>query len=189
MEEIWRDVKGYEGYYQVSNMGRIKRIPIEIESARAAGVRVFKEKILFSSPNYKGYHHVGLSKNGKVKSLRVHRLVAENFVENPNNYPEVNHINEIKSDNRAINLEWCTHVYNINYGTGKWRQALKTKGISNPKNQGERCGTSKLKSEQVISIYYSKIKYKDLCQKYNVGMACISRIKNKKYWKHILKNL
>ena len=97
-EEIWKEVKGYEGLYWVSNLGRVKS----------------KRKIL--KPINGEYLHVGLSKNGIQKTLYVHRLVAEAFIENAYNYTHINHIDENKYNNNIDNLEWCTNKYNINYG-------------------------------------------------------------------------
>ena len=111
MEEIWKDIEGYEGYYQVSNLGRVKSLGFD---------KWHKGKVLKQSFDGKGnYLFVGLHKNGKTKQRNVHRLVAETFIPNPDNLPCVNHINEVKTDNRAINLEWCTIEYNSNYGNAK----------------------------------------------------------------------
>jgi len=102
MEEIWKDVVGYEGRYKVSNLGNVKSV---IFSARG------KENLL-SLLKGKDYLLVRLYKDGKGSMQRVHRLVAEAFIENPNGYPVVNHKNWDKHDNRAENLEWCTYSYN-----------------------------------------------------------------------------
>lgn len=107
-KEIWKDIKGYEGLYQVSNLGRIKSL-----NYRHTG----KEKILIVSNHNSGYKQLQLNKYGKGKMYRVHRLVAEAFIPNPLNLPQVNHKNEMKDDNRVENLEWCNSTYNINYGT------------------------------------------------------------------------
>ena len=104
MKEIWKDCKGYEGKYQVSNLGRVWSIG--------------SQKYLKGSYDKDGYIRVNLTaKNGKVKMERVHRLVALVFLDNPNNYPQVNHKDENKQNNCVDNLEWCDAKYNINYGT------------------------------------------------------------------------
>lgn len=108
MEEIWKDINGYEGLYQVSNIGRVRSLGHD---------KWHKGKIL--KPSFDGKHcylFVGLHKNGIIKQINVHRLVAIAFIPNPKNLPCVNHINEIKTDNHAHNLEWCTIEYNSNYG-------------------------------------------------------------------------
>ena len=126
-EEVWRDVKGYEGLYQVSNMGRVKSL-----GRKDRFGRVIKERILEPAVTHNGYLRVGLHVDGKRKMLRVHRLVCEAFHENPDNKSEVNHVNEDKTDNRACNLEWSTRTENCNHGSRNERVA---KVLSKPIGQ------------------------------------------------------
>ena len=126
-EEVWRDVKGYEGLYQVSNMGRVKSL-----GRKDRFGRVIKERILEPAVTHNGYLRVGLHVDGKRKMLRVHRLVCEAFHENPDNKSEVNHVNENKTDNRACNLEWSTRTENCNHGSRNERVA---KALSKPIGQ------------------------------------------------------
>lgn len=112
MNEIWKDIKNYEGLYQVSNLGNVKRI-LFINN------KVIKpnEKVLKQNFDGKGnYKTVMLCKNGKKRRVTVHRLVAETFIPNPNNLPQVNHKDENKINNTVNNLEWCTVLYNNLYG-------------------------------------------------------------------------
>ena len=109
MNEIWKDVEGYEGIYKVSNYGRIKRL-----------YRNKKEKILKSYIR-NGYYSVRLSKENKIKNFTVHRLIGKAFINNPNNYNTIDHINGIKTDNRLENLEWVTHKENTNRA---WKKGL-----------------------------------------------------------------
>ena len=103
--EIWKDEPGFPGY-QVSNAGRVRSF-----------YRVL------APDSVKGYYRVRLYRNGRVYRIFIHRLVAMAFVPNPDGLPQINHKNEIKTDNRAENLEWCTAKYNNAYGTGRERAA------------------------------------------------------------------
>lgn len=123
MEEIWKDIPEYEGLYQVSDLGRVRSLNYN---------QTGEIKLLKQSTNKKGYKQISLYKNGKEKKYRVHRLVAIAFLPNPNNYKEVNHKDECKSNNNMNNLEWCTREYNINYGTVRKRISESKKGEKNP---------------------------------------------------------
>ena len=109
MEEIWKDVKNYEGLYQISNLGRLKSVE------RIYKNRKCKELIKKTSVA-NGYERIGLSKNGEIKYFSIHRLVAEAFIDNPKNLPCINHKDTNKRNNKVDNLEWCTHKENNNYG-------------------------------------------------------------------------
>ena len=111
--EVWKDILGYEGLYQVSDKGRVKSIGYG------------KERILKPANNGRGYLLVGLCKNNEKKHFLVHRIVAQAFIPNPNNLPEVNHRDENKENNRVENLEFCDRKYNCNYGTTKQRMIKK----------------------------------------------------------------
>ena len=110
MPEIWKNIKDYEGLYQISNLGRVKRI--------------WKTKENICTPILqKEYYYINLCKHQKSKRKLLHRLVAQAFIPNPDNLTEVNHKDEDKLNNRVENLEWCTSKYNSNYGTRNIRKA------------------------------------------------------------------
>ena len=131
MNEIWRPIYGYESLYEVSNLGRIRSYHGKKKSSDGF-------IYLNPTPTPQGYLVVTLYKNGKRSKKTVHTLVAEAFIQNPNNYPCVNHKDENKQNNFACNLEWCTYAYNNAYGTAKIR-SINTK--SKPVNQFTLQGT------------------------------------------------
>jgi len=143
MTEIWRDIKDYEGLYQVSNLGRVKSLERVVKNKN--GYRVVRERIIKTSNNNSGYETVSLVRKGKYKTYLVHRLVAMTFpdlidwTEDAKGKPfeelQVNHKNEFEKTNNCVhNLEWCTANYNNNYGTHTERQRNKIKGrFNNPK--------------------------------------------------------
>lgn len=120
--EIWKDIKGYEGFYQVSNLGRVKSLERDVYHPRGTIIRHMEEKILVQNIGKLGYAYVNLNLNGKRKTIKTHRLVAEAFIPNPENKPQVNHKDEVKSNNVVDNLEWCSAQENANYGTRIQRQ-------------------------------------------------------------------
>ncbi len=108
---IWKDIPGYKGLYQISSLGQV------LSKARFDAMgRYVNEKIRRLAADKDGYLQVALNKNGVKKTFKVHRLVAEAFIPNQNNYPEINHKDENRQNNKVDNLEWCTHTYNANYG-------------------------------------------------------------------------
>ena len=127
MEEIWKPIKGYEGLYEVSNMGRVKRLPYTCigytKGHKRLYLRTFQGGILKGTICKNGYYRVTLTKNGVNKYYHVHRLVAEAFIENPNNLPFINHRDETRTNNWVDNLEWCTCQYNNTYGNARKRSA------------------------------------------------------------------
>jgi hypothetical protein len=173
--EIWKDVFGYEGIYEISSLGRLKSLQRQ-KQGRFNSIRTLKEKILKHSFDNDGYCQFVLSNDGFKKTIKSYRLVAEAFIPNPDNKPQVNHINGIKTDNRVENLEWCTnkenqiHAYSI--------------GLKFPKT-GEQVKTAKLKEKEVLKIRSSELTYRELSLKYKVSVMTICKIKNRKTWNHI----
>lgn len=147
MAEVWKDIKGYEGVYQVSNLGNVK----SLNYGRTGIEHNLKQKIYGSGS---GYYYVGLSMYGKVRMLRVHRLVAEAFIPNPQNLPQINHKDENHFNNNVDNLEWCDEVYNANYGTRKRRIAetrQKKYGFT-PSWEKEKIKNEKLELKKIKQI-------------------------------------
>lgn len=123
MKEIFKPIKGLEGLYSISNLGRVRNEKFN--------------RILNPSLKNNGYYYHNLSVNGKKKNFYIHRLIAEAFIPNPYDYPVINHKDENKTNNSIDNLEWCTIEYNLNYGTRNYRIS---KANSNRRNK-----TSKIK--------------------------------------------
>lgn len=175
-EKIWKDVVGYEGYYQVSDCGLIKSLERMVKyKENHLGLR--KERILKSNITKGGYVHVTICIDKMNKTVKTHRLVALAFIPNPEGKPSVNHINGIKHDNRVENLEWCTAKENTQH-------AYRTKLNSGVK--GEKSHLSKLKKEDIIKI---RLMYKEglysqakLGAKFNVTQSQIYRIVNYINW-------
>ena len=127
--EIWKDIKGYEGLYQISNLGRIKSLPrskrnFNINTKQLDTITI-PEKIRKPQLTKYGYYRIGLTKNHKQTYYSVHRLVAEAFILNPDNLTQINHKDEVKTNNEVDNLEWCDAKYNANYGTRSKRTGKK----------------------------------------------------------------
>lgn len=166
MQEIWKDIKEYEGLYQISNLGRVKSLP--------RNGTILKEKILKNINTNKNYFAVTLSKKDKTKKILVHRLVAEAFISNPENKPQVNHINGVKTDNRVENLEWCTPKENSIH-------AIKN-GLKN--DYGFNNKFSKFSYEDIKFIREKYVKgdkkfgCRGLAKKFNVSKSTISYIIN-----------
>ena len=184
MEEIWKDIKGYEGLYKVSNLGRVKSVHFNHS-------KKVTEKILKPIKDRDGYVDAFLYKNGKVKHFKMHRLVAEAFIPNPNNLPQINHIDENVNNNRVDNLEWCTVGYNINYGkrNEKVSNALKGRKRSEEYKKNLSKSISKSRGKKIICIttgeIFNTIKLAEI--KYNIDHSSIIRYfkgKNKSAGKH-----
>lgn len=110
-DEVWKDIPGFEGYYQASTFGRIRSVDRYV-NYKNSGTALRKDKILSPKTSNKGYLETTLMKEGRYYYKRIHQLIALTFLSNPCSYKSINHINEIKTDNRVSNLEWCTEKYN-----------------------------------------------------------------------------
>lgn len=171
-KEVWKDIEGYEGRYQVSNLGRVKSLKRKVPNGENS-FRIIKEKILKTSKKSNEYIKVNLS----GKSYRVHRLVATAFIENPNNYDEINHINGDKRDNRVKNLEWCTREYNMSFN--------KKLNVM-PKGSEHKNSTITEQVAREIKILLNKgHMQKDIANKFNTTVNIVSQINRGLTWKHI----
>lgn len=140
MDEIWKSVRGFEGYYEVSNLGRVRSVDRHIYDKVRKCDRLLKGRVLSTRDNGNGYKGVMFCKEHKLYQMYVHRLVAEAFIPNPNNYPVVNHKDENKGNNSRYNLEWCDGSYNNNYGTRtqRWYETRIKNGTIDPSHIGSK---------------------------------------------------
>ena len=163
--EEWKDIPNYDGIYTASTLGRFK------SQMKHNGTN---ERILRQTPTRKGYLSLGLYKNKNRISFLAHRLVAETYIENPLNLPEVNHKKGNKKDNRPCAIEWSTHDDNIEHAV-----------TNSLVQKGETCHKAKLTEKDVLNIRASSLMQKDLAVLYNISRQSISGIITRKYWKHI----
>lgn len=163
--ETWRDVPGYEGLYRVSNLGAIYSVRYK--------------RFRKSSMDRYGYAVVGLNKDGGQRQFLIHRLVASAFIPNPCNFPEVNHIDGNKQNNRVDNLEWCDHYANMIHAYNKGLVNLKGHKPTNAKLSKEIA--QRIRSEHKIGV--RGCGYKSLAKRYGVYESTIRRIINNKLWK------
>ena len=131
MVEEWKNIKGYEGLYQVSNLGRVK----SLDHYASNGIKdiLYKGRILSQNLGTNGYLSVQLCKDNKPVRKMIHRLVGETFLENHCNLPMINHKDENKKNNCVSNLEWCNAKYNTNYGHAREKMSKARKDVENPK--------------------------------------------------------
>lgn len=180
-KEIWKDIEGYEGRYQVSNLGRVKSLKREIYDTVRKYTRTTEEKILKLNLSTPKYYSVQLTKEGIQKTFRVHILVARAFLSNPQELPVVNHKNGIKTDNRVKNLEWCTYKHNSQEAL---RLGLTKSSIQNLKrwngcfgykhNRSKAVKQIDIVTKEIISIYGSckEAERKTGINASNIGNCC-----------------
>ena len=181
MIEKWKDIENYEGLYMISNLGNCKSLPRKTNNLR--GDYITKERILKPRERRHGYLCYALyNMDRKRKDISIHRLVAKAFIPNTENKPEVNHKNNIKTDNRAVNLEWMTHQENCKHASDN--------GFYKPLNPlGEDRGSSKLKNIDIPRIRKLSKRFemsnKEIGVIFGVHRRTISDIINGKTWSHI----
>lgn len=164
-EEIWKDISGFEGLYQVSSYGRI--LSIKRSNLTSEGLHGF---LCGTSVNGKNYLQVNLRSNGNNKTRKIHRFVAETFIPNPKNLPTVNHIDGNKRNNFVDNLEWASYQYNMDHAVDN--------GLIN--QRGKNHSQAKLTVEQVLAIrdLYSResLNYSEIAKIFNTDHKVVSRI-------------
>lgn len=177
-KEIWKDIPGYEEFYQVSNMGNIKSLSRYVKHNHG-GFRIQKGRTIKQSINQDSYYCFALSRYGNRKTVLVHRIVGQVFIPNPNDFPLINHKDTIKTNNFYENLEWCTTQENTEHAR-----------VNNLIVCGENHVMSKLTDKLVLEI---REKYKPngeyssyrLASEYNVSRVLINKVVSKKIWNHI----
>lgn len=171
--EIWKDVVGYEGMYEVSNKGRVR----SLDRKDIRGRRV-KGKYLKYKKTSRGYLSLQLC----GKDCLIHRLVAKAFIPNPENKPQVNHIDGDKSNNNVENLEWCTSSENNKH---RYRYGLYNQdGVKNPQSK-----FTEEDVKEILEMLYKNITLTEIAKQYNVSITTISNIKNGITYKNINLNL
>lgn len=172
IEEEWKDIEGYEGKYQVSNLGRVKSLERVVPNGES-GFRIVKEKFLQTKSNQNKYIKVSLS----GRSFRVHRLVAEAFIENPNSLPEVNHKDGLKCNNVITNLEWCTPKHNINHN--------KKLGVMPIGDSHVNSTISESQATKIKLLLSEGWKMVDIARELGTNDDIVYQIKKGLTWKHI----
>ena len=182
-EEIWVDICGYEGLYQVSNRGRVRSLDREIYKNN--NVKQFSKSFILKFEKNKGYNYVHLFKNGVRKRMAVHRLVAEAFIPNPESKPVIDHINTIRDDNRVENLHWVTPKENMeNPLTKEKRKTIKPTGRPKGANSIKVVQLDK-DTNELIKIWNSAMEAQRECgfDNGNINRCCRGKYKSHKGYK------
>ena len=154
MTEIWKDIQGYEGFYQISNLGNVKSLERVVDKGNGI-LQHRKERIMNKRESVDGYYIAKLNVNKKSTSIAIHILVARHFIDNPNNYPEVNHKDCNRKNNQVDNLEWCTHQQNVEHS--KQLGHYKTKsGCDNPNYKNDTLKTKYKNNPTLAKINNSR---------------------------------
>jgi hypothetical protein len=178
MNELWKDIEGYEGLYQISNLGRVKSLSRIWEAGIKGVYRTKLDTIRKLQITKKGYAQIILKHpDNKSKGYAVHRLVAKAFIPNLKSFPQVNHIDCNKLNNHVSNLEWCTNDFNIKHAN---KNGLHGKG--------ELHARSKWKESDVLlfrKLHSEGVKMVDISKKYGINSGTLFSIIHRTNWKHI----
>ena len=178
MIEVWKDVPGFEGIYRVSNLGMVR----SLDRVKKDGRRMYG-RIRKPHRDSCGYMLVQLYKDNEKKHYSIHRLVALAFIPNPDNLPQVNHKDEVRDHNTVDNLEWCTVLYNQNYGHRKERTSSSSRGEKNA-----RAILTEKQVKEIRNTYIPGDKQfgiRALSNRYGVKYVTIQKIVQHRIWKHI----
>lgn len=180
-EENFKPIVGYEGLYEVSDMGTVRSVS-RLVPQKSGTLQYKPGKILRQAITWDRYKSVGLSKEGKVTTFRVHRLVASAFVNNPENKPLVNHRDRDRQNNKALNLEWSTNQENIVHG-------YDTTGFASNGSKGHRVKLNETVVREIISKHATGCySFLELAKEYSLHHSSVMRIVKGKSWKHITAN-
>ena len=179
---IWKSVVEYEGLYEVNTDGELRTF-----NWKGTG----QTRIMKPAKDHKGYLRTMLAKDGNAKTIKMHRIIAQAFIPNPENKPTVNHKNGIKTDNRVENLEWHTNKENVAHAiaNGMFKFMTAEALAKVPPQKGELNGNSKLTASDVIAIRQAfkphVVTREILAKKYGVSPTTIKDVTNRKSWKHL----
>jgi hypothetical protein len=177
MKEIWKDIEGFEKQYRVSNFGRIKRKRYKVKNG--GGYYFLKERIKKPQMNWKGYLFIVIKIGETAKNLKVHRLVAQAFIENPYNKPTVNHKDNNKLNNHVSNLEWMTYYENMRHAIDNGYKNMK--GELHPNSR-----LTEIDIRQIRELHLKKEKtYIEIAEIFKINKITVYKIVSRRAWKHI----
>jgi len=183
MKEIWKDVKGYEGCYQISNKGRVKSLKRIVKKSYPPYVQNVKKRILKPNIDKDGYAIIMLGARGNKdharKHFKIHRLVGIAFIPNPKKLPCINHLNGKKLDNRPVNLEWCTSPDNIKHAVVTGLRDFR--GVLHHNCRLTENNVRKIRKLRNIKNFKASV----LAKMFNISVTHVGYISNYKSWQHI----
>ena len=179
VNEEWKDIEGQEGYYMISNLGRLKTIDRVITKSNGFEYKLKGRVIKTHIDKDNGYERTTLPVDGRRKTAFIHRIVAKAFIPNPENKATVNHKNSIRSDNRVENLEWCTYKENTLHAKNKGR-LKQPKGVNHVR--------AKLKEsniQEVYDLYKKGLSKSEIGRRFGISAGAVYHIVHRKTWKHV----
>ncbi len=181
--EVFADIPGYEGYYQVSNYGNVRSLDRVIKE-KTGKTQTIKGRVLKQRINPGGYYYVGLGKNGSKATFAIHQLVAQAFIPNPKNKKTVNHMDGNKLNNSVANLEWSTYSENLEHAyKAGLKQAVKSSEVAS-KNYKRKLTEQQVREIKLL-IAAKSLTLKQIANQYNVGRSTIGSIKSGRSWSYI----